>query len=114
MSNTYTTPCPGCSGLLEIPAELAGETIQCQDCAQTFKAPRPVRKVPVKRPDVARGQVRCPNCGDVVKPIRKSKGSFAVGLLLCLLAVVPGVIYFIVMSGYTYTCPSCGIQTGKD
>ena len=49
-----------------------------------------------------------PNCGYRGKGKRKSRGSILVFLLLLLLGIIPGIIYFLVMSGYRLHCPECG------
>jgi len=54
----------------------------------------------------------CPNqnCGYRGPAERKARGSILVGALLCLLFLIPGLLYFVFMSGYNYLCPRCGIQ----
>ena len=54
----------------------------------------------------------CPNphCGYRGEPERKSRGSILVALVLLLLAVLPGLIYVIMTSGYDYFCPNCGMK----
>ena len=39
---------------------------------------------------------------------------FILGILLCLLFLLPGILYFIFKSGYRYYCPSCNVQIGVD
>jgi hypothetical protein len=58
------------------------------------------------------GQMICinPNCGWIGTPERKSRGSAIVMILLLLIAVLPGLIYIIFMSGYDYFCPRCGCK----
>lgn len=55
-----------------------------------------------------------PNCGYKGPAKRKSRGSILIGLLLCFFFLLPGIIYFIVRSGYRYFCPNCGLQIGSD
>jgi len=59
---------------------------------------------------------KCPNnnCNYEGTPTRKAKGSVLVGLFLCLFWLLPGILYFVITSGYKYTCPSCGIEVGRD
>lgn len=54
----------------------------------------------------------CPNphCGYQGAARRVSKGSGAVLILLLLLWVIPGLIYFVVYYGYELQCPRCGIK----
>jgi hypothetical protein len=58
----------------------------------------------------------CPNqnCGYSGKPGRKARGSLILGLLLCCLFIVPGLLYFMLRSGYRYLCPKCGLQIASD
>lgn len=58
----------------------------------------------------------CPNsnCGYKGKPARKARGSLIVGLLLCLLFLLPGLLYFMLRSGYRYLCPNCGLQIASE
>ena len=61
-------------------------------------------------------QIICPNpnCGYRGEARREKRGSTALGCLLTLLALVPGIIYFALKSGYRYYCPRCGFQVGSD
>ena len=57
----------------------------------------------------------CPNPNGYRGPAdRKARGSILVGLVLCLFFQIPGVLYFVFMSGYRYVCPNCGMQVGND
>ena len=58
----------------------------------------------------------CPNsnCGYEGKPKKKARGSFVIGLVLCLFFLLPGIIYFMLKSGYRYYCPKCGMQIAND
>lgn len=62
------------------------------------------------------GDIICPNpqCRYCGPPKKVARGSFLVGLFLCLFFLLPGLIYLAVMSGYNYVCPQCGmhIRTG--
>ncbi len=62
----------------------------------------------------ASGIVVCPSCRSEVLPKKKAKGNLFIGLLLCLLYVVPGLIYFLVMSGYKHVCPKCRTVISRD
>jgi hypothetical protein len=55
------------------------------------------------------GEIICtnPNCGYVGKPEKKSRGSAIVMIFLLLIAVIPGLLYAVFMSGYDYFCPHC-------
>jgi hypothetical protein len=58
----------------------------------------------------------CPNvnCGYKGEAKKIPRGSTVIGLILCLFFIIPGIIYFIIKSGYRYTCPKCGLQIRAD
>ena len=73
------------------------------------------RRVYVASPPPAKlspGDIICPNaqCRYVGPPKREARGSGLVAILLCLLFLLPGLIYMIAMSGYNYVCPRCGVH----
>jgi len=55
-----------------------------------------------------------PNCGYEGKPKKKARGSIIVGLVLCFFFLIPGLLYFIIKSGYRYYCPKCNLQLATD
>lgn len=55
-----------------------------------------------------------PNCGYTGPVERKARGNALVGLLLCCLCLLPGILYFLFMSGFRYYCPKCGMQIAAD
>jgi hypothetical protein len=55
-----------------------------------------------------------PNCGYHGKAKKIARGSLLVGVVLLLFCFLPGVIYFMFMSGYRYVCPKCGMQIGNE
>jgi len=55
-----------------------------------------------------------PNCGYQGPARRKARGSILVGLVLCLFFLLPGILYFMLKSGYRYSCPKCGLQIAAD
>jgi len=55
-----------------------------------------------------------PNCGYTGRAKKKARGSFVVGLFLCLFFLLPGILYFIFKGGYRYICPHCGVQVRSD
>lgn len=63
-----------------------------------------------------RGHIICPNpnCGYVGKPKKTSRGSLIVGFVLLLFFLLPGILYFMLKSGYRYSCPRCGMQVRSD
>ena len=51
----------------------------------------------------------CQACGTVGIPVRKTRGSLAIEIILWLLFIVPGLIYSLWRSSTRYeTCPACG------
>ena len=58
----------------------------------------------------------CPNanCGYKGKARKQARGSLLVGLFLCCFFLLPGILYFMLKSGYRYICPQCGMQIGSD
>ena len=61
-------------------------------------------------------QIICPNpnCGYHGPAKKKSRGNFLVGVILCFFFLLPGILYFMLKSGYRYLCPKCGVQVGND
>lgn len=51
-----------------------------------------------------------PNCGYCGKAISKPRGSTLALLILLLLWIVPGLIYYIFAYGYKYACPQCRLE----
>jgi len=58
----------------------------------------------------------CPNsnCGYLGEPVKNSRSNIAAGLFLCLFGLIPGILYFVLKSGYRYNCPNCGFQIASD
>ena len=58
----------------------------------------------------------CPNtnCNYKGKPQKKARGSVIIGIILCCFMLLPGILYFMIKSGYQYSCPQCGIQLSID
>lgn len=106
--------CENCGrtiGALETP-HVHNDHVVCAECAgHLARSPSSAPSVPELRTP-RRGEIICPNpnCGYIGKPKKQARGSMAVGCLLCLLMLLPGLIYFALMSGYTYLCPRCGYQ----
>ena len=55
-----------------------------------------------------------PNCGYQGEPLRRPRGSLIVGVVLCFFFLLPGLLYFMLRSGYRYSCPKCSLQVGAD
>ena len=97
-------------GALESTSNFNGTTI-CLECeARLQHTPKPPTATARRAPN--RGEIICPNlnCGYVGKPKQQARGSVAVGCLLTVIMILPGLIYFALMSGYTYICPNCGVE----
>ena len=55
-----------------------------------------------------------PNCGYVGPSNRESKGSVILAVILLLIGIIPGLIYGVVASGHTISCPVCGTKVRDD
>ena len=58
----------------------------------------------------------CPNtnCNYKGKPNKDPRANVTIGVILCFFFLLPGILYFIIKSGYRYACPKCGIQLRSD
>ena len=107
------------------PALTPGATIKCPFCSETILADakkckhcgefldkRNTTAAAVRRP----GDIICPNpnCRYQGPPIKVARGSILLGLILLLFFILPGVLYFIFMQGYRYSCPKCGLQVKSE
>lgn len=52
---------------------------------------------------------RSERCGYNGPPEQVPKGSLAVGVVLCLFFLLPGIVYLILTSGHKRVCPRCGL-----
>lgn len=61
-------------------------------------------------------KIICPNqnCGYKGNAKKKSRGNLLIGLILTCFFIIPGLFYFMLKSGYNYSCPQCGVQVGSD
>ena len=61
-------------------------------------------------------QIICPNpnCGFKGRAKQEAKANGCLGVILLLFWILPGIIYFALMSGYRYRCPKCGMQIASD
>ncbi len=55
-----------------------------------------------------------PNCGYEGRSRKRARGSLLIGLILCSFFLLPGILYFMLMSGYRYYCPCCDMQIAVD
>jgi DNA-directed RNA polymerase subunit RPC12/RpoP len=120
--------CPSCHKSVTVPESgymkcrycaepIRKDATKCRHCGEFVSGhqePTAKQEARTLTPNVARGEVLCPTCRYVGVPDRKSKGSILVGLFLCLFWLLPGIIYFICMNGYRYSCPRCGIKILKE
>ena len=75
----------------------------------------PLQSAPAQGP--AAGEfIICPNpqCGYQGPSQRLPRGNTAVGCILLIFFVIPGIFYFMLKSGYRYVCPKCGLQVRSD
>ena len=106
--------CDNCGrsiGALESTHDHDGHMV-CHECATRLQSQSIPTAVPEKTRAPKRGEIICPNpnCGYTGQPKKQPRGSVAFGCLLMLFFVLPGLIYFALMSGYTYICPKCGVE----
>ena len=128
--------CPGCNQPLDAPEELANQLIECPTCKETIEVPirtHPLKpqasapprpppnsplqsRVAVSQPVLRSGDIICPNpnCGYTGPTRKQARGSLIMGLILCCFFLIPGLLYFMLMSGYRYYCPKCSLQVGND
>jgi predicted RNA-binding Zn-ribbon protein involved in translation (DUF1610 family) len=108
--------CENCGrqiGKLETP-RVHENHVLCAEC-WTRLAPQEAELVDdePESPAGGAGVVRhCLGCGSVSPPVRKSKGSTIVFVLLLLIGVIPGLLYAILGGGHVYVCPDCGMKIG--
>ena len=55
-----------------------------------------------------------PNCNYRGPSKKVPRGNAGLGCLLLVFFVVPGILYFMLTSGYRYVCPACGLQIRSD
>jgi hypothetical protein len=62
------------------------------------------------------GDIICPNpnCRYEGPPRKVARGSILIGVILLLFFILPGILYFVFMQGYRYSCPKCGLQIGSE
>jgi predicted RNA-binding Zn-ribbon protein involved in translation (DUF1610 family) len=107
-----TIRCPFCSEHILASAKKCkhyGEFLYERDATNATGIAPPPR---VRR----QGDMICPNpnCRYEGPPRKVARGSVLVGILLLLFFLLPGILYFIFMTGYRYDCPKCGLQIKSD
>ena len=87
---------------------------QLQEAAKIADQQQRVQMVQTKQKAVAGHSVTCPQCRHIGEPTKEPRGSVLLCLFLCLLYVVPGLIYAACTSGYRYKCSKCGFVFHRD
>jgi hypothetical protein len=110
-NQTGLKKCPFCAEMIKAEARICRF---CRSSLEKVGAELPISATPIQ--SGSGGTMICPNpnCGYHGNPRREPKGDVFYGILLCLLCLLPGIIYFIVQSGYKYVCPKCGLIWQKD
>jgi len=103
--------CPYCAEDINI------EAIKCRYCGEMLNGE--TKEVESNSKDYIipqKGEIICPNpnCGYVGKPKKVARGSCLIGIILLCLFLLPGILYFMFMSGYRYQCLRCGVQISSD
>lgn len=100
-----TIKCPFCS------EPILADAKKCKHCGE-FLDKRKIGAAAVRGP----GDIICPNpnCRYQGPPRKVARGPILLGLVLLLLFILPGILYFIFMQGYRYYCPKCGLQIKVD
>jgi hypothetical protein len=55
----------------------------------------------------------CPACRSSASPVRKAKGNLPLQVVLLLIGILPGLLYFVFHEGYVFACPLCGYKYGE-
>jgi len=77
-------------------------------CIKTKGAPKEPDLRTAKERWIDKGMMQCPSCLAIVKPRMESTSSFWVGFFLCLLFIVPGLLYWIfTANNMGNICPIC-------
>lgn len=124
--------CPRCKQVHKVPRAVAGSTMPCTACGQQLKVPVPHDAKTYKphsksapRPGGGKHRAKlatkrcahvvCPNkkCGYHGPALRTPKCNKLIALGLCLLGLIPGLVYMCIKSGAMFTCPECGRQIAE-
>lgn len=58
--------------------------------------------------DAMEHEINCPDCDYEGEAETRKRADMAFGILLLFICLIPGVIYFVINSGYRDFCPECG------
>jgi DNA-directed RNA polymerase subunit RPC12/RpoP len=100
-----TIRCPFCA------EQILASAKKCKHCGEFLEKRNALPTAPTVT-NLAPGDIICPNpnCRYQGPPKKVARGSILVGLILLCLFILPGVLYFVFMQGYRYSCPRCGLQ----
>ncbi|MCY3017494.1 MAG: zinc ribbon domain-containing protein [Planctomycetota bacterium] len=108
VQSTDLKECPFCAEVIKRKA------IKCKHCGADLVTAKQDAPVISRADEVVPHRERrlCPMCRSAQPAVKKRKGSILVAIILLLVFLLPGIIYCIVYSGYTYECPDCGYRYG--
>ena len=122
--------CANCGraiGKLETP-HLWQQQVVCEQCVNQLSPPLavpsspPPQLLPSRHPDLHPGRILkhgervCPNpnCGYCGMGKKEARGSGVIFVILILLWIIPGLIYWALCGGYRIVCPKCGMEWGVE
>jgi hypothetical protein len=134
MASVELETCANCGraiGKLEMP-HLWNEQVVCGECINRLSPPvttatpsTPTQSLEQLSQQLSRnhtdqpprrnlmpGERVCPNpnCGFCGKGKREARGSGVIFVILILLWIIPGLIYWALCGGYRIVCPKCGME----
>jgi hypothetical protein len=81
--------------------------------AEVIPYATPARYEPPSPPPISSAVPPCPGCGARAAAIRKQQGSMGLCVLLLLLWLLPGILYYALCCRYAMVCPQCGLKRGE-
>jgi hypothetical protein len=84
----------------------------CWDCFEELRRPDPgITGTRMLEPEAPRRmtalEMRCGSCGQTVVPVKTKRGDLGLGIVLLLIMMLPGIIYFMFCYGDDFFCPRC-------